>query len=595
MRTRLVQIVALATALVGGAALTVGSTAPAAAKAVQRPVSVAMVPGATPQYIFPIVNTANFDEQTYVFMVWLMYRPLYLYGHGLSTALDTADSLAYPPVFSNAGKTVTIRLKPYRWSDGTPVTSRDVAFFLNLIRANKAAWAEYVPGELPDNLVAAAYPTPSTVRLTFNRAYSRQWLTENALGSIIPIPQQAWDRTSAAGPVGNYDQAPGGAKAVFHFLSAAAASPATYATNPLWRVVDGPFTMTSYNATTGYASYKPNPKYSGPSKARIPQLNIVPFTTDAAELNAMRAGTIDYGYLPFEDSSQASYFASHGYRVANWVQGRSSWIQVDFTHPPTAAILSQLYVRQALQRLIDQPAWIRDILHGYASPTYGPVPPVYKGLTNATELHNPYPYSPSKAEALLRAHGWSIKPQGADSCIRPGTGPTECGPKVKAGASMSFEFNYASGIPYVLQEVEAWQSAASRIGIHIVPVAHPSTTIFSLDGNCPTYKPCNWDFGYYYQPGWGYGNYPSGEEIFKCGEYWVGGYCSPTADRLIDNTLTNSSPQAMYRYEDYIEQQLPVLWIPNPGWQISLVRSNLHGALPQSPLYTIFPEKWYWS
>ena len=41
----------------------------------------------------------------------------------------------------------------------------------------------------------------------------------------------------------------------------------TYATNPLWQVVDGPFKLTAYDATDNGATVVPNPSYSGPVKS----------------------------------------------------------------------------------------------------------------------------------------------------------------------------------------------------------------------------------------------------------------------------------------------------------------------------------------
>ena len=38
----------------------------------------------------------------------------------------------------------------------------------------------------------------------------------------------------------------------------------TYATNPLWQDVYGPYKLSSFNATTGAYTLAPNPSYSGP-------------------------------------------------------------------------------------------------------------------------------------------------------------------------------------------------------------------------------------------------------------------------------------------------------------------------------------------
>ena len=61
----------------------------------------------------------------------------------------------------------------------------------------------------------------------------------------------------------------------------------TYATNPLWQIVDGPFRLTAYDATDGGATMVPNTAYSGPVKPSIDKLVLAPFTTDTAEFNVL--------------------------------------------------------------------------------------------------------------------------------------------------------------------------------------------------------------------------------------------------------------------------------------------------------------------
>ena len=46
---------------------------------------------------------------------------------------------------------VTVTLGDRHWSDGKPITSTDVKFWFDLIKANKAQWAGYNPGKAPDN------------------------------------------------------------------------------------------------------------------------------------------------------------------------------------------------------------------------------------------------------------------------------------------------------------------------------------------------------------------------------------------------------------------------------------------------------------
>jgi hypothetical protein len=128
-----------------------------------------------------------------------------------------------------------------------------------------------------------------------------------------------------------------------------------------------------------------------------------------------------------------------------------------------------------MQHLINQAA---DFLQGNGNPTYGPVPLVpASAFISPQQTHNPDPYNPAQAVALLRAHGWHITPHGTDTCQHPGTTPAD----------------------------------------------------------------------------------------------WA----------------------ASYAYENYLAQQLPVLWMPQFDFQISAVSNTLRGVYPQDPLTNIYPENWY--
>lgn len=76
---------------------------------------------------------------------------------------------------------------------------------------------------------------------------------------------------------------------LYDFLAKPAGRLSTYATNPLWKVVDGPFTLTAFNPNTSGLTMKPNPKYTGPQKPHISELQQVPFTSESAEFNQLRS------------------------------------------------------------------------------------------------------------------------------------------------------------------------------------------------------------------------------------------------------------------------------------------------------------------
>jgi peptide/nickel transport system substrate-binding protein len=558
--------------------------------------TVALTPGEQFNFIFPLLNTENAIGANIEYSEYLMWRPLYWFGGPESVGLDAKYSLADPAIVtSSAGHTTaTIQLKPYRWSDGEPVTSRDVQFWFNLLVANKTNFWGYTPGEFPDNVSAFKILSPSRFSLTFKGTDSSAWLY-NQLGLLIPLPQQAWDRKSANGPVGNYDQTPAGALAVGNFLLAQNKDLNTYATNPLWQVVDGPFRLTSYAASTGDATYVRNTRYSGPATGSIHALRVLYFTSDDAEFDSLlSAGGISYGYLPFNDAAQVARVTADGYKVAPWPTWGITYMSMNFASPQVGALFSQLYVRQAMQHLIDQAGYIQSFLEGYGNPTYGPVPLVPSSqFVSSAEKQNPYPYDPATATALLRNHGWKIVSHGADVCTRPGPGPSECGGGIAAGQKLSFQLQYSTGTQGVTEEVAALQSSFSQAGIQISPTGAPFATVVGNDIPC-TKSGC-WELNYYGQ-GWyfdpGY-NDPDGSVLFATGGVDNGGsYSSPTADALMSKLESGGYP-ALYNYENYIAKQLPMLWLPQFDAQISAVSDKLQGWSPQDPDGNVYPENWY--
>ena len=560
--------------------------------------TVALTPGEQFNYIFPMLDDEDAVGANIEYSEYLMWRPLYWFGGPNSVGFDKKYSLADPAVVTSSGgkTTATIQLKPYRWSDGRPVTSRDVQFWFNLLKAEKNNWWGYVSGEIPDNVSAFKILSSTKFSLTFTGNYSSAWLY-NELGQLIPLPQQAWDKKSAGGSVGNYDVTTAGAEAVYNYLISQNKDLNTYATNPLWQVIDGPFRLTSYTASTGDATYVRNSHYSGPASGSIHTLRVLSYTSDDAEFDSLlSAGGLDYGYLPFNDAAQSSRVTSDGYQVEAWPTWGITYMSMNFASPQVGALFNQLYIREALQRLINQPGYIDSFLDGYGNPTYGPVPlvPASKFVSGG-QKQNPYPYDPATATSLLSAHGWKIVKGGVDVCTRPGTASDECGAGITSGEKLSFSLQYSTGTQSVTEEVDALQSAFSQAGIQLEPSGQSFDTVVGDDVTCA--KAGCWELNYYGQ-GWyfdpGY-NDPDGSVLFgSTGVDNGGSYSSSTANSLISK-LGSGGYQALYAYENYLAKQLPVLWMPQLDAQISAVNKKLHGVYPQDPDGNIYPENWYFT
>jgi peptide/nickel transport system substrate-binding protein len=555
--------------------------------------------GAPPNYIFPLDALQYFNTSDINQFQVLMWRPLYWFGNGTAIVLNTRLSIAYPPVYSDHNQVVTIALKHWAWSDGKPVTVRDVLFWLNLLRANKQDWGEYVPGYFPDDVTKITASGPYSLTLHLNAPVNPTWFTFNELSQLVPIPQHAWDRTSASGTVGNFDETTAGARAVYKFLNSQALDLATYASNPLWQVVDGPWRLSQFSPN-GYAVFVPNKHYSGPVKAHLAKFIEQPFTSEAAEYNDLRSGALTYGYIPVTDIGQRSAIAASGYTVAPWYLWSMNIIPMNFHNPVAGPIFSQLYIRQAMQRLIDQPQYIKAILSGYGIPDYGPVPNWPRNRYISPQVASaPLGYNPQAADRLLSGHGWAMGANGTRVCVRPGHGSSDCGPGIAKGAALTFNLVYASGSVAIDAEMRAFKSSLSRSGITLNLSQAPAGTVYATAVPCsPRQASCKWEMAYWGN-GWEFSpdNYPSGEVAFSTGAVGnFGSYSNPRMDQLVRATTATPGLSAFFTWERYTAQQVPMLFMPLMPYQVSAISARLHGATPQpADGLSLAPENWYFT
>ncbi len=561
--------------------------------------------GEGPSYLFPLYSASYWDVGFVPWFSYLMWRPLYVWGKNGQTVFNDSRSLAYPPVFStnSSGDTVaTITLKHWDWAGGRPVTTRDVQFWMNLLEQEKNNWAAYVPGKFPDNVKSVQYPSATKFIVTFNAAYSHLWLLGNQLTQITPIPQFAWDKTSASSRVGNYDMTPAGARAVYNYLNGQAKTTSTYATNPLWQVVDSAWQISSYDPTTNYVAFRPNPNYSGPTKPKLSHLVIEPFTKDSAEFNALESGTLSYGYVPLTDVSAIPGLKAKGYKIAYWPQASWGGILISYAPKnPATPILKQLYVRAAMTHLLDMKAILKDFEHNLGSYAAGPVPNPggHAPGTTAYERTDPYPYSVSAAKQLLSSHGWKVVPNGTTTCQHPGTGPGECGAGITQGQPLTLNLLSNTETTLNAQLTDYIKSNFSLAGITINLHLATIGNMTSIQGTCISpATTCSWNLNLDLEfwplgwPGW----LATGGEMFGCGAGGnPGEYCNPTETRLVNLTHTSSSASAMDNYQNYFAKQQPDIFLPMPVFRISAIKDNLQGVTPQDPYLGLYPEDWYYT
>lgn len=558
-------------------------------------VSFAEPPNATPNWILPIGTPGHLASYNSAIQSE-MFLPLAKFDNSSgSLALDKKASVLSSVSYSNHDQTVTVKLSTLKWSDGTPVSARDVQFWFNLIKANKKQWAGYVQGQLPDNVSSLSIVNPTTFKLQLTGTVNPEWFTANELTAVTPLPQQAWDVTSTGGKVGNYDQTPAGARKVFSYLVKQAGDLAAYASNPLWKVTDGPFKLGAFS-TNGQVTLDKSKAYSGPDPAHLAAVKLLPFASASAEFNVLRAGGVDYGYIPVSDLSQASYLKSKGYRVQAWNGWAINYAPYNFNNPSLGPAFKQLYVRQAIQMGIDQTALAKDVWHGYATPVYGPVPQHPSSpFLSKVQASNPYPYAPSKAESLLKAHGWTMGPNKVLVCSSPGTAAGECGAGVAKGTALVLHMLSENGSTETNNQMQVMQSELSKIGVGFQTSYAPLNSVLSRTAQCqPSQPACSWQLSFFGTQGsWYFNAYPAGASIFGAsGGSNFGNYNDKKANQLAAATRSSSNPSAMQAWSAYLAKQLPAMWLPVPAYQVSAIRNTLQGV-KQDPLAGQTMQRWY--
>ncbi|TDD55832.1 peptide ABC transporter substrate-binding protein [Nonomuraea terrae] len=557
-------------------------------------VTFAMPPNATPNWIFPIATPGH--TQAYNGTIrQQVFLPLYVYDGTDTSKPDVKAGAAELPKYSEDGKSVTITMKDdLTWANGEKVTARDVEFWFNLIKANKEKWATYNEGQFPDNIAKFTLVDDKTFTMDLTQAYNPDWFTANQLTRMSPMPQKAWDIQEAGGQVGDYDRTPEGAKKVFDYLIGEAGKLSEYATNPLWKVADGPFTIKEFT-TTGQVTLAKNPKYTGEDAAHLDTVTLKPFTSAQAELNVLRSGGVDYGYLPALALSQQKTIESMGYKVEPWDGWAITYIPYNFNNPEMGPVFKQLYIRQAVQMSVDQDTIARVIWHDQATPGYGPVPQVPPGsYLGEKQKTNPYLFDLDKAKALLTSHGWEIQ-NGVATCTRPGGGDDQCGEGVEQGTQLKFQLLTESGSTETDNTMQELQSSLSKIGIALSIKSEPLNSVLDHSPVCkPEEAACSWQLSFFGTQGsWYYPAYPSGEDIFA-GDAGtnLGSYSDPKADELVKASTSSTSPTAMQDYSSYLAENLPVIWMPNPAYQVSAIKKTLGGVV-QDPMAGMTPQRWY--
>jgi peptide/nickel transport system substrate-binding protein len=564
-------------------------------------ITYALQPGAVPDWILPVPTASSNTVYNVFNFEWQMWPPLYYAPHGSTPTVDTALSVANAPVWSNGDKTMSITLKRWRWSNGQTLSSKDLLFTFEMIQAgvkvSPSNWAPFVPGFFPQTIVSMSAPSASTVVVNMSKAVNPTWMEEDILGSVPVMPSAEWSKTSANGSIVDASN-PAIAAKVFAFLTAQAKSVSTYATNPLWQTVDGPYKLSSFNDTTGAFTMVPNTRYSGPHATPESNYVGVPFTSNAAEWNAIKTGSVDLGYVPHEDAWHIPQLNGLGYNYYGMPDFGGYFVAYNYkdTTGNFNAIASQLYFRQAMQHLEDQAGQIKTYFNGDGDPAYGPIPAYPKSpFLPSSAASNPYPFSVSDAISLLKANGWNVVPNGTDTCAKPGAGLGQCGAGIPVGTKLAFNLIYNT-TPPIPGQVDDLAADAKAAGIEIA--LSGSSFNYMIQNYNDSASPANentWameDLGRQTNP-----TYPTQLGFLNTGgSGQIGDWSNPQSDSLINASVTGTDPAAVTAEASYFTTNVPVLWQPaldnTWAWKSNISATD-PAAFENLTQYDNTPQFWY--
>lgn len=296
-----------------------------------------------------------------------MYEPLFYFD---DVAPQVEPLLGEHFGWSRHNTVLTVSLRRnVKWSNGMPLTAKDVVFTFNLLHKYPAIDTNGIWQKLS----SVTQSGPATVVFRFKKAdVPFEWYV---LGKTPIVPQAIWSK------VGN----------PLNFL------------NP-HPVISGPYLLHTFSSQE--YTLVPNPRYWG-GRPAVPQLVLPSFTSGAAGEPAFAAGRIGWGAWYLANARKLYVNADPKYNHYWFPPADSVLLYPNLTNP----LLKSLVVRKAISEAIDRKKL--DVLaeSGYeppANPTLlSPGNLRQKGWIDRSLVSSPtYRYNPNDAVKLLRRAGY---------------------------------------------------------------------------------------------------------------------------------------------------------------------------------------------
>ena len=471
----------------------------------------------------PLLISSAFDQQA----AGLLYQPLVWITRRfrVNWRLSIAKTITIGP---NHRSYTLILWRHWRWSDGTPVTTADIAYAYQMIKRLGPQFANFGVGGIPTEVADFQIQGPYRLRIVLKHPVNPRWFILNGLALLSPLPAQAWR----------------------HFTI-----PQLYdhlADPRFFRVVDGPFRLVSFTSGRS-AVFGPNHRFTGPDRPYLHRLVLRFLHSPESLFFGLKTGKIQIADLPHKLFPGRASLTGLRTRTVGPVWG-FNYLGFDYANPAMAFIHDRR-VRVAMMHAISQRLLIRVQYYGQGLRDYGPIPPrpatYLSALARHLEAHGAY--DPRLARSLLRKAGWR---RAAD------------GVREKHGRRLIFTLLIPPGQvrgPTLIKDMLA------QVGVDMRLREQPFNEIVAMTQGPGATK---WDALYL---AWGLSAYPSARNIFGCGgANNLYHYCDAQMDKRLDAIPIATGKAAIYRYEDYFIKTEPILVLPGQRHVIE-ARQDIHG------------------
>ena len=280
----------------------------------------------------------------------LIYQPLYVYD---PDTLDLVPWLAESmPVFDPETLSYTVSLRSARWSDGTPFTSRDVAFTGNLIRSFK------IPRHASNWRFIERIATPDSRTVTF---YLKQPMAGFLSGTLSTPIVQAKEWADIV------EKAKTTEKPLATLINQRVQHP----------VGTGPFTLEQW-WQGAFLHLKKNPYFFGTGKTIngrilgpfVDDLVYTVFGTSDVAILALKKGSIDMFWWPLQPGYMADLSLQKEIRLFTNEKSALYFMGFNLRRPP----FSDAALRRAVAYIIDKDFIVSRILQGQGTKMFSVVP-----------------------------------------------------------------------------------------------------------------------------------------------------------------------------------------------------------------------------